>query len=66
MCAYAHDKRIEGKIHNNFFVGADLSTLSKSFDCILHDLLIAKLSKWFALISLFLFEGSQAMCSNKW
>ena len=33
-------------LDNNFVVGAVLTDLSKAFDCILHDLLIAKLSAY--------------------
>ena len=33
-------------LDKNFFVGAVLIDLSKPFDCILHDLLIAKLSAY--------------------
>ena len=34
------------KLDNNFVVGAVLTDLSKAFDCILHDLLIAKLAAY--------------------
>ena len=34
------------KLDNNFVVGAVLTDLSKPFDCILHDLIIAKLSAY--------------------
>ena len=33
-------------LDNNFIVGAVLTDLSKTFDCIPHDLLIAKLSAY--------------------
>ena len=33
-------------LDNNFFVGVVLTNLSKAFDCIPHDLLIAKLSAY--------------------
>ena len=34
------------KLDNNFVVGAVLTDLSKAFDCIPHDLIIAKLSAY--------------------
>ena len=34
------------KLDDNFVVGAVLTDLSKAFDCILHDLLIAKLAAY--------------------
>ena len=31
-------------LYNNYFIGADLMDISKAFDCISHDLVIAKLA----------------------
>ena len=39
-------KELKEKLDNNFIVGAVLTALSKVFDCIPHDLLIAKLSPY--------------------
>ena len=36
----------EKRLDNSFAVGAVLTELSKTFDCILHDLLLAKLSAY--------------------
>ena len=50
------------KLDNNFVVGAVLTDLSKAFDCIPHDLIIAKLSAYnFSVLYLFIPDKSQAV-----
>ena len=45
-CAHKIDRRVEGNLYNNFFVGVALTNVSKAFYCITHDSLIAKLSAY--------------------